>query len=258
MVTLDAPVSFGHGCVAFDDPAEFEVAARDFLAAGRAAGHRVRYVADRAPRGWDFEPELAHPATQYPPDGITDPAATVATWAAEVERALAGGHTGLSIAADTTWLVRDPLLRAGYARYEHLIDRYMRGHPLSGLCGFDRRILGDAVIAGLTCVHPDSDAPFRLYADSTGSSSAGLDGELDDSTREELKQALAHADLIPVNGEVVLQAAGLAFVDHRSLMQLDSWARRRGATAVLRTRRGTAARLAALLDLTALRVETIR
>ncbi|GAA2478623.1 hypothetical protein [Winogradskya humida] len=64
---------------------------RDFLTAGRAAGRRLIYVADRAPRGWDFEPELAMPAEQYPPEGITDPADATRPHSPPVRPA--GGHS---------------------------------------------------------------------------------------------------------------------------------------------------------------------
>ncbi|AGL17853.1 MEDS domain-containing protein [Actinoplanes sp. N902-109] len=250
--------SLGHACLAYDDRAALEAAAHDFLAAGRAAGQQVRYLADEAPRGWDFEPELMRPAEHYPVGGVIDPATGLARWAAATEAALAAGYTGLCVAADTTALVRTPEQLDAYVRYEHRVDRYVRANPFTAMCALDRRVLGDAVVADVACVHPHSDTPFRLFASGPGSTGAALAGELDAATRTRLEHALDRAELDPAGGELVLDAPGLTFVDHNTLLDLDAYARRRGTTVLLRTRLRSAARLADLLDLTALRVEITR
>ncbi|MFI5937692.1 MEDS domain-containing protein [Actinoplanes sp. NPDC051494] len=248
----------GHACLAFDDVESFEAAAYSFLAAGRREGKRVRYVAERAPRGWDFEPELMSPAEHYPVDGVIDPATGLDTWTEATEQALADGFTGLCVVADTTRLVGTPARLDAFARYEYRVDRYMRGHPFTAMCAFDRTVVDDAVIDEMACIHPDSDAPFRLYATTTGDAGAGLAGELDAATHERFEHALDRAELEPADGEVVLEAGDLTFIDHNSLVHLDTYARRRGAVLALRTPLGVAGRMAGLLGLTALRVEITR
>ena len=55
----------------------------------------------------------------------------------------------------------------------------------------------------------------------------------------------------------MIDAAGLGFIDHRSLFALADYAERRGTEVVLKTRLSTPARLLELLDLTGVRVERV-
>jgi hypothetical protein len=266
---------YGHVCLAYDDPKVFDAEARDFLGDGLAAGERVWFVVAEQPAEAvqrltelsGFADALHRGAAQVVPldgtysGGIIDPPAQVAAYAAATEEALATGYTGLRVVADATSLVRTPAQRTAFARYEHLIDRYMRTRPMSAICAYDRRALGDEAIAELACMHPETNAdevPFRLYAGDPGDGAVTLAGELDKFTLDLFAVALEHADLRPVDGELVVQAADLRFVDHRCLTLLRDHARRRGATVVLRTSRSAAARLVELLELTGIRVEAPR
>jgi hypothetical protein len=174
--------------------------------------------------------------------------------------AVAAGYRGLRVAADVTALVRTPRQLEAFARYEYRIDRYMRDHPFSALCAYDRAALGDAVIAQVACLHAESNAavPFRLHACPPADGCAALSGELDLSADELLTATLRRADLSPTGDEVVLQAAGLRFADHRSLVRLNEYADGHGTTVVLRGANPATRRLAALLDLPLLRVEAAR
>jgi anti-anti-sigma regulatory factor len=252
----DARQPYGHACLAYDDPAQFETAAHDFLAAGLAAGEQVWYLASEAPRGWEFTPRLVMLGEQYPADSVIDPESGVAAYAQATEQALAEGCTGLRVAADVTTLLRTPAQVDAFARYEILIDRYIRTHPFAALCAFGRAGMGDEAVDQLVCVHPDSPAPFRLFAPRPGRGDAALAGEIDETTRPLFLQALDRAALRPGGDELVLDGQELAFIDHNSLLHLDAHARALGTTAVLRTPVRAAARLAGLLELTSLRVET--
>ena len=252
-MSSDPGPSHGHVCLAFDSRAGLESQARDFLAAGAAAGERTMFIAATAPAAaLPFVPLAA----TYHDGEVVDPVAQVAAYAAATEAALAAGHTGLRVVADATPLVRTPAQLEAFARYEYRIDRYMRDHPFSALCAYDRAELGDDVIAQLACMHTESTAaaPFRLHACPPGEGNAALTGELDLSGDDLLTAALRRADL-PATGEVVLQARGLRFADHRSLIRLHDYARDRGTTVVLRGANRAVGRLAALLDLPLLRVE---
>ncbi|MEV4639730.1 MEDS domain-containing protein [Actinoplanes sp. NPDC049548] len=245
---------YGHVCLAYDDPVAFETAARDFLAEGAAAGERIWYIAPEAPRGWDFRPELIRLGDHYPEGSVIDPEQGLEAYAAATRRALADGYSGLRVAAEATPLVRTPAQLDAFARYEHLVDRYMRTHPFSALCAFDRTELG-AAVDELACLHPESDAPFRLFAPPPALGDAGLAGDLDEATRGLFARALDRAELRPAAGDLVIDGEELAFIDHNSLLDLDEYARRHGVTAVLRTRLWSPGHLADLLELTALRVE---
>ncbi|MGR6318337.1 MEDS domain-containing protein [Micromonospora soli] len=266
--------AYGHSCLAYGDPATFDAHAVPYLAAGLAAGERVWLVAPGAPddlaRRLDRLPGLPDalrrgaavlvPVEQaYRAGGIIDPETQVRAYAAATEEALAAGYTGLRVMAEATSLVRTPAQRDAFARYEHLIDRYIRRRPMSAICAYDRRELDDRAIAELACLHPETntDAPFRLHA-TLGDAVVALGGELDPSNHQQFAAALDRADPRPVDGRVVVDGAALRFVDHRCLLHLRDHARRRGATAVLRTSRAAAARLVELLDLTEVRVEVVR
>ncbi|MEE6261575.1 MEDS domain-containing protein [Plantactinospora sonchi] len=264
-----------HLCWSYDDPAAFDARARDFLAEGLAAGERVWYVGPEEPdrlverlRDVAGLPDalrrgaarLVSTTTAYA-DRVVDPPAQVAAYAAATDEALASGYTGFRVVAEATALVRTPTQLAAFTRYEHLIDRYMRIRPMSAICAYHRPELGDRAIAELACLHPETNAEdvlFRLHACAPGDGVAAISGELDKLHQELFMTALERADLTPVDGELVVQAAALRFVDHRCLLHLREYGRSRGAEVVLRTGRNSAGRLIDLLGLTGIRVEAAR
>lgn len=258
-----------HLCWAYDDLAEFRSRVLEFLADGVAAGERVCYVCtgERA-APWDGLDSLAgrNPAPGPDPvqlwyladvDAVIDPDAYLRTVATETQDALAAGFTGLRVATDATPLVRTPAQLDAVARYEHLIDRYMTTAPFSALCAFDRAELGESTVAQLACLHPAAKpgtAPFRLHA-SHRAAVVELGGELDLASHELWSNALRWVDPRPTAGEVEIDARGLEFIDHRSLLTLAEHARRHHATAVLRSGSGhAAARIVEVLGLTGVRV----
>ncbi|MET8838210.1 MEDS domain-containing protein [Micromonospora sp. NPDC004540] len=266
--------TYGHLCLAYDDPAALDARAVAHLSAGLAAGEQVWLVApgdhDSLARRLDRLPGLDAalgrralrllPVEQaYRHDEVVDPEKQVRAYATATTDALAAGYTGLRVFAEATTLVRSVAQRDAFARYEHLIDRWMRYHPMSAVCAYDRRELGDAAIAELACMHPETNADvlFRLHAGG-GEAVVELGGELDPSNHRLFAAALHRADPRPVDGRLVLDASGLGFVDHRCLLHLADHARRHDATAVLRTSRAAAARLVELLDLDEVRVEVVR
>ncbi|TDC33953.1 MEDS domain-containing protein [Micromonospora sp. KC213] len=257
----------GHVCWAYDDPASFEARAREYLLAGLAAGDRVRYVTGEpvpvvverwcgAPRLRDAlrtgAAEICSIDDMYGAD-VLDTDAQLASYTAMIEAAIADGHAGWRVAADATPLVLDPVRRDGFARYEHLVDRFLRARPMSAVCGYDRSRLDEAAVEELACLHPTSDpgtSLFHLYA---GDGGLVLDGELDTSNHDVFATALRRADHDP--DELVLHAEGLRFIDHRSLLHLHRHAQSRHGAVVLRTPLTPAARLVALLGLSGIRVE---
>lgn len=196
----------------------------------------------------------------YPFEAVVDPHEQVRNYAAATEEALAAGFSGLRVAADATPLVRTAVQLDAFARYEHLVDRYMTTRPLSAMCAYSRAELGDDAIAQLACLHPWASAgatPFRLHATTDGEISAVLDGELDSGSHELWPVALERAGLRPVAGAVVIDATGLDFIDHRGLLTLADTADRLGANVVLRTRLSQPARVLELLNVTSVSVEQV-
>ena len=247
----------GHLCLAFDSRAELESRAGDFLADGEQNGQLVRFIAAEPP-GAPLPYEALGDA--YADDVIIDPVTQVAAYAAATEQALAAGWTGLRVVADVTPLVRTPAQLDAFARYEYRVDRYMRDHPFTAICAYDRGRLGDDAIAQVACMHAASTTavPFRLHACPPAEGVAALSGELDPEADDLFTATLRRADLAPDGGEVVLHAAGLRFTDHGSLLRLQQYAEEHGTTVVLRGAGRATARLAELLELPRVRVEACR
>ncbi|XVV09838.1 MEDS domain-containing protein [Actinoplanes sp. CA-131856] len=260
---MSPAVKAGHECWSYEDQSLFDAYARKCVDAGLAAGERVWYVpsqhadVDDLPGGDAVR--VIRFTEAYAGDEVVDPAGQVAAYAAATEDALAAGFTGFRVVADVTPLVRTDEQRDAFARYEYVIGRYMRHHPMSAVCAYDRGELGDHAVAELACLHESSHAAgvsFQLHPGAT-SAEAVLDGELDTSAGELFATALRRTDL-DRGGDFVVDGSGLRFIDHRALLTLQRYAESLSTTAVLRTRLGAVARLAGLLDLTHVRVEATR
>ncbi|MGC5032869.1 MEDS domain-containing protein [Micromonospora sp. DT229] len=266
----------GHTCWAYDDPAEFTSRAEDFLRAGLAAGERVWYVVPDSPEPvrdrWreldlfaDALPtgaaEVLTLDTAYSGLAVIDPADQVSAYQSAIQAALDAGYRGLRVAADCTDLVRTPAQREAFARYEQRFNRMMHGAAFHGMCGYHRPELGDRAVAELACLHPEHNVAnvlFRLYAPTAHQGHAVLVGELDPANHDLFRDALERTELRPVDGELIMDAGGLRFLDHRTLVHLSEYAQQREARLVLRGAPAGTARLAALLDLPALCVEVTR
>lgn len=266
-----------HLCWQYDDPAELWSRVQEFLGEGLANGARVCYVGG-APaetllselRRIDGMAEaLRGGAAQVTSladiylttDTVVEPAAQVRAYAAATEEALAAGYTGLRVAAEATPMVRTPAQLEAFARYEHLVDRYMAEHEFSALCAYDTRELGVDAIAQLACMHPSTNlatSGFRLHAATGEDYSVTLNGELDLSTEDLFTTALGRAELPPRGGELIVDATGLDFIDHRSVLRLLEHARSRAATLVLHTSHPCPTRMVELLGLADVRVEQRR
>ncbi|MDR6324521.1 hypothetical protein J3R03_008717 [Actinoplanes couchii] len=265
--------SSSHACWSYDDPGALEAYAKEFLRAGLAAGERVWYVpGPRSTTVTDWlrsaGPTVSRPDAMriiawqdaYAAGQVVDPGEQIAAYAAVTQAALADGFTGFRVVADVTELVRTPEQRDAFARYEFAISRYMGVAPMRALCTYDRRELGAQVVGELACLHETSfasDVPFQLYPGRTAGE-AVLDGELDMAGEDLFGEALWRTDLEPVGGEMTVDARGLHFVDHRSLLTLQRYARARRATVVVRTGLGSAVRISELLELPDVRVELVR
>lgn len=260
-----------HVCWAFDDQDDFRYRVREFLEEGLELGQRVWYVAPgdvetladdlRGLAGMDLAlrtgaAQVVSVDTAYPVGTVIEPAAQVQAFVMAATQAVMAGFTGLRVAADTTPLVRTAAQLDAFARYEYLVDRCIASQPLTGMCAYNRVELGEDVIGQLACLHPNINrgtAQFRLHT--SHQATASLNGELDMTTVELLSLALQRADLQPHGGELVVDAAGLTYIDHRALLMLAESTRQVQATVVLRTAWPGAAPLVELLDLQEVRVE---
>lgn len=224
-----------HTCRVVDGPEAYRTAALGHLAEGLARGERLLYLADRAPADLaadlaplaDVDRLLARGAlaiqstSEVYAHAPFEAATQVAHFRALGQAALDDGYTGLRVAADVTALVVDDDDRRRFMAYELAVDRLMVTAPIFGMCAYDLAILGHA--AGDMCaVHPIDDAPaelapgFRLCFAPHG---LALSGAIDMANHELFTTALESAAAC-VDAEVVIDAAGLAFIDVRGLVML--------------------------------------
>ncbi|MEU5692645.1 MEDS domain-containing protein [Actinosynnema sp. NPDC020468] len=259
---LDAVQGLGlhdHVCWPFDTQADFIARAREFLTDGLAAGQEAWYIAEGPVEELTthlsgLEDALTSGALKVVSlndayqERAVEPHVQAAAYAVATEDALAAGYTGLRVAAEATPLVRGDAALDAFCRYEHLVDRYMTAKPFAAMCAYDRRVLTDDEIGHLACLHPASGAggaQFRLFATEDG---VGLEGEIDLDSRERFPLALHRAGL-GRNGQVLVEAPDLDFIDHHGLYALSDL-----GDVVLRTPLSTARRLVDLLDMPGVRV----
>lgn len=263
-----------HVCWRYGDARDFHHRVREFLSEGLSLGYRVCYIGTGHADGLveDLDgidgidgigealrtgaAQVASLDATYPVGAVIEPAAQVRTYADATDAALAAGFAGLRVAADCTSLVRTPEQLDAFSRYEHRIDRFMVDRPFSAMCAYAADEVDDQSFAQVACMHPNtnaSSAGFRLHG--AADRGTALAGEVDQSDEDLFTLALHRADLRPHGGQLVLDATGLTFLDHRNLLRLARHAADRGASLVLRTSWPGVSTLVDLLDLTDVRVE---
>jgi hypothetical protein len=195
----------------------------------------------------------------YGASHVVDPSRTVTAYDAATRAALADGYTGLRVVAEATDLVRTVAQREAFARYEHLIDRYMVDHPFSAMCVYDASELGEDAAAEIACLHPavsKGATAFRWFA--AGGNEVGLAGEVDIESLDVFARTLARTMPLQSGPTLVVDAGALAFIDHHGLLALEEHALLAGTTVTVRTDSSLVHRLADLLSLQAVRPEWSR
>jgi anti-anti-sigma regulatory factor len=263
-----------HVCWPFRRDPDLVAAARAYVAEGLARQERVVYMSEGDPRKLQHDlegvPGLAEHVDRgelqlvplnrlHASESSNDPAAELPVLATMTGEALAAGYRGLRVFANGTSRVQDPARRARQVRYEHLIDRFCLGHPITMLCAYDAAALGNSAVAELACVHALTHgglSPFQVYA--ALAADAALAGEIDVFCTDQLEQALQRIRVAESGGTVVIDATNLVFIDIRGLLTLDRHAAASDATMVLRSPPAVVTRLLKLVDLIALRMDARR
>lgn len=214
-VPASALTDGGHACCYYDSDEEQRAFLAQFIREGLASGRKVVCVADggstrRILRRQLRDPQGAAAAERgqlvvrgseaaYVAGGFFDPDRMLAWWPEAASRALEEGYPGLRVTGDVTWLARGLPGVEHLTEYERALDDTLAGTAASALCQYDRRRLGDDLLAEASVCHRDLAGPsctmspeaFRVL----GSASNGfrLVGELDLTVTSVLADALGTA-----------------------------------------------------------------
>ena len=264
---VPAAGSSDHLCWIYEDDADFDVAAREYLAGGLDRGERLVCVGERAIESLETMtpplPDLAGLLARgtiealtldqaYSAAGPFGPEQQLAYYAAATRRAVDEGYHGLRVLAEISDLAADPAQRAELVRWEHLADRYaVHGAGFSAMCAY-RADLPHEALADVAAVHPLVRGPatvssFRFFVDGDRLT---LAGSLDTFCSDRLARVLDSASV--EDGEVVLDLAAVEFIDLAACRTLARWAAGLAARAVRLEITGSSAllrRMWGLLDL---------
>jgi MEDS: MEthanogen/methylotroph, DcmR Sensory domain len=217
-----------HMCWVFTGAREFAALALPFLSEGAALGERVMYVAEN-PDPADMLPlaasadahalQITSIAEVYGADGIVDPMAQRASYAAALADALAHGYTGLRVAAENTSLVSNEERLKAWIRWEIVADRFIAENPVTGLCAFDKEKVDTARLRHLATLHPLSSASspvpqFRHYSE-TGV--LRIEGQVDSFAVTQLWLGLEN---LPPGTHVLVDLATARLMSHAVLAGL--------------------------------------
>jgi anti-anti-sigma regulatory factor len=170
---VDQLVLGDHVCWTFDDDDERLDTVARFVATGVARRHRVLYftesltprevLAGLGDRDIDVDPLLSTgqlgvvPAAEsYLAGGEFQADAMVSLVAQHVDQARRDGYTGLRLAGDMTWALRDGDDVAELSRYEAQLNHLLLDGGLLVLCLYDRRAFSRRQLDPLASAHPST------------------------------------------------------------------------------------------------------
>ncbi|HET8954214.1 MAG TPA: MEDS domain-containing protein [Solirubrobacterales bacterium] len=234
----------GHACWGFEQPQEFVDATLEFFTDGLRSNRRLVYlsgepVAEQRERLTPLGDvgamvdrgalHLLELKDLYKLGEPVDPVAQVSLFTVATKAARADGYSGLSLATQSTEMVREPRTWEAHLRLESRADRMASAVGMSALCGYQRGALPEAVLGDLAAIHPTANAlaeaaPFHLFGEAGG---LALSGEIDHFSTPALIRALtlAHTPGEPTS----LDLEALRFIDHHGFEALVAHTRRLAA-----------------------------
>lgn len=223
-----------HVCWVYSTDAEYRTVLTSYLSDGLRRGERVMYL--RAP---DEDGELiaeylttagipvagkvasgqlvlAAAESEYLVGGQLDPDERLRGYGAAVSTAIDDGFHGLRVAADVSWLLDLPEIRAAWTSYEFRADLLAADLPITGLCAYGGRRCRPGDLALVESLHrcvmrggpAGPDSGFRLHGQLDGS--VRLRGELDLRYAGQVGELLSGA---ATSRAAVLDLTDLEFVD---------------------------------------------
>lgn len=230
-----------HGCLVYADTETFLARGVAYLQEGLRRGERALYVqgvplaqmrehlaglgsVDELLAAGALELVSLHDVYA---DGGLDIEQQTAFYHDAIDRALAGGFSGLRGLADGTTLLAGGADADGIARWEATADRIMAERPMTGMCCYDRRVVPARELALLGAVHPldcSGDATSEFHVFSSGRRGLAVSGSVDTFTAAEFQKVL---DLAGPDQDFTLDLSALDFIDHAGVLAITG---RSGAT----------------------------
>jgi anti-anti-sigma regulatory factor len=234
-----------HACLTFGESEELFDLTAAFVRDGLAAGLKVMWLSDAGPgpviaeltrRGVAAGPAMA--AGRLTADGCEGPllagqvfrADAAVGWLASQLASREQGFAGLRVAVDMSWALRPVTGIGELPRFEEGIAAVLAGTTASVLCQYDRDRFDPVTLASVAGFHTRSVAAATYYADALlricrqyAPPGIRAAGELDYQAEEPL--ALALAEAVRLDGDVVLNLSGLTFSDARCTLVIAEAAR---------------------------------
>lgn len=258
-----------HACLTFGEDEELLDLTAAFVRDGLAAGLQVVWLSDAAPQL--AEGELARRGVAVEAavrrgqmttagcegrllSGQAFRADSAVGWLTrQVESSREAGFPGLRVAVDMGWALRPVTGIEELPRFEEGIAAALAGGTASVLCQYDRGRFDPVTLASVAGFHTRAVAAATYYADAVlricrqyAPPGMRIAGEIDYQAAEPL--ALALAEAVRLDGDVVINLAGLTFADAPCTAMIADAVRTMSAsrTVVLRCQPGVAAGFARL------------
>ncbi|MBV9445604.1 MAG: MEDS domain-containing protein [Streptosporangiaceae bacterium] len=272
-----------HACLTFGEAEELFDLTAAFVRDGLAAGLEVMWLSDVSPgqavaelarRGIVAGPAVA--AGQMTAAGCEGRLLSGQTFSAEAAvRWLTGqlewsrrqGFPGVRIAVDMSWALRPVTGIEQLPQFEQGVATALAGSTASLLCQYDRDRFDPVTLASVAGFHTRSVAAATYHSDAVlricrqyAPPGVRIAGEIDYQAEQPL--ALALAEAVRLDGDIVVNMEGLAFIDARCTLMITDAARTMAGSRVvtLRCRPEVAAGFVRLdvADLDGVRLETVR
>jgi anti-anti-sigma regulatory factor len=235
-----------HACLTFGEAEELFDLTAAFVRDGLAAGLKVMWLSDGSPalaaaelakRGIPAEPAMAGgQLTAARPEGrlLSGQAfradAAVGWLAGQVESASREGFPGLRVAMDMSWALRPVAGVEELPQFEEGIAAALAGSTAAVLCQYDRDRFDPVTLALVAGAHTLSVAAATYYAGPLlricrqyAPPGIRIAGELDFQSEEPL--ALALAEAVRFDGDIMVNMSALAFADARCTRMIADAAR---------------------------------
>lgn len=223
-----------HACLTFGEEEELFDLTAAFVRDGLAAGLQVMWLSDTAPqqaagelarRGVAVESAagrgqmIAGECEGRLLSGQAFRADAAVGWLTrQMASARQAGFPGLRVAVDMGWALRPVTGIEELPRFEEGITGVLGGGTASVLCQYDRVRFDPVTLASVAEFHTRSVAAATYYADAVlricrqyAPPGLRIAGEIDYQAAEPL--ALALAEAVRLDGDIVINMAGLAFAD---------------------------------------------